>query len=123
MGRGPPIAIARKLIRNYFRFDLKRSSFNSAKEHMNELQGSWEKFGFDSIECRTLQKKIDFYNQKDNEEYMKMKKEIRSLPSEMNKLTFKPNNKYFRKGRDRDPMMFKEDNEKKRYQPEDYYML
>ena len=90
---------------------------------MNDLQGSWEKFGFDSIECKTLQKKIDFYNEKDNSEFMRMKKEISSLPAEMNKLTFKPNNKYFRKGRKRDPMMFKEDNEKKRYQPEDFYLL
>ena len=123
MGRGPPVSIARKLIRNYFRFDLKRTSFNSAKEHMSELQGSWEKFGMDSIECRTLQKKIDFYNQKDNEEFMRMKKEIKSLPSEINKLTFKPNNKYFKKGRQRDPIMFKEDNVKNKSQPEDFFML
>lgn len=123
MGRGPPIAIARKLIRNYFRFDLNRSSFDSAKEHMQELQQAWEKYGMNSIECQTLQKKIDFYNQKDNIEYMRMKKEVKSLPSEMNKLTFKPHNKYYRKGRQRDPIFFREDIEKEKVDVEDRYFL
>jgi hypothetical protein len=123
MGRGPPIAITRKLIRNYFRFDLNRSSFDSAKEHMQELQISWEKYGMNSIECQTLQKKIDFYNQKDNIEYMRMKKEVKSLPSEMNKLTFKPHNKYYRKGRQREPVFFREDSEKEKGDVEDRFFL
>lgn len=123
MGRGPPIAITRKLMRSYFRFDLNRSSFDSAKEYMQELQISWEKYGMDSIECKTLQKKIDFFNHKDNIEYMRMKKEVKSLPSEMNKLTFKPHTKYFRKGRQRDPIFFREDIEKEKYDVEDQYLL
>lgn len=123
MGRGPPIAIARKLIRSYFRFDLKRSSFNSAREPMADLQLAWEKYGMNSIECEILQKKIDFYNQKDNLEFMRLKKEVKSLPSEMNNLTFKPNNKYFRKGRNRDPIFFKEDKEKEKVNFEDHLLL
>jgi len=123
MGRGPPIAIARKLIRNYFRFDLNRSSFDSAKEHMQELQLSWEKNGMNSIESKTIQNKIDYYNQKDNLEYMRMKKEVKSLPSEMNKLTFKPYNKYYKKGRQREPIMSKEDTFKVKYEVEDKFWL
>ena len=123
MGRGPPISIARKLIRNYFRFDLKRSSFDSAKEHMAELQLAWEKFGMNSKECETIQKKIDYYNDIDSNEYMRMKKEVKSLPSEMNKLTFKPNNKYFKKGRARDPIFFREDIVKNKEDSDDKYLL
>jgi hypothetical protein len=84
MGRGPPEAIMRKLIRKYFKFDLKKKSMASASKYLVELQEAWTKYGMDSKEAADIQAKIDAANEKDEKDYIALKKSVKQYPTMMN---------------------------------------
>jgi hypothetical protein len=84
MGRGPPEAIMRKLIRKYFKFDLKKKSFASASKYIPELQASWEKNGMDSKESAAIQAKIDAAVANEEKQYIELKQSVKKYPILMN---------------------------------------
>lgn len=100
MGRGNDEAVARKLIRNYFRFDLKRKNFNTAKPYYQELMSCWKTNGKDSKEEDIIQQKIDMAMANDEKEFYEMKKIVKKYPLKMNQMLAKEKNKYLTKGHD-----------------------
>lgn len=98
MGRGPPEAILRKLMRSYFKFNLNRRSFDSASEMLPELQASWEKFGQFSNETYTIMNKIDAATLKDENEFKSFKKAVKTYPILMNQGIHKQKSKVDKKG-------------------------
>jgi hypothetical protein len=84
MGRGPQEAIMRKLIRKYFKFDLKKRSFAAASKYLPELQDSWEKNGINSKESDDIQAKMDALISKDESDYRALKKSVKKYPIMMN---------------------------------------
>lgn len=108
MGRGPEEAIARKLIRKFFKFNLKRSSFDTSSGMLGELQSSWEKFGTGSIESRSIVAKIDAATEKDEQEYRNFKKTIKTYPILMNSILLKPKTKYQKKGNSQKGALFRQ---------------
>jgi hypothetical protein len=84
MGRGPQESIMRKLIRNYFKFDLKKKGLASASRLLPELQDAWAKYGIDSKEAQAIQDKIDAVVEKDEKDYIALKKSVKKYPILMN---------------------------------------
>jgi hypothetical protein len=97
MGRPTPEAILSKLIRKYFKFDLRRKTFQSASKYLPQLQSAWEKNGMDSKEAMAIQDKIDASVQKDENDYIQLKKSVKKYPMMMNKILAKPQNKHQKK--------------------------
>lgn len=99
MGRGPPEAIVRKLIRKYFKFDLRRSNFDSVGELYSELNDSWNKHGMVSKESAAIQAKIDLARSQDDKDYIEFRKTVKSYPTLMNQMLLKPKNKHLKRGK------------------------
>ena len=99
MGRPTPEAVLSKLIRKYFKFDLKKKNFISASKFLPQLQTTWEKNGMDSKEALAIQDKMDAAILKDEQDYIKLKKSVKQYPMMMNKLLSKPKNKHQKKAR------------------------
>ena len=101
MGRAPDQHIMKKLMRKYFKFDLNRSSFNSASSYYSSLLNSWAKKGMDSPESNLIQAKIDVAMKSDELEYRGIKKMTKQLPYDLNQMLPKIKTKYAFKGRDK----------------------
>jgi hypothetical protein len=97
MGRPTPEATMSKLIRKYFKFDLRKKTFLSASRYLPQLQTSWEKSGMDSKEAKAIQDKIDAAILKDEQDYIQLKKSVKKYPIMMNKTLAKPKNKHQKK--------------------------
>jgi hypothetical protein len=97
MGRPTPEAVMSKLIRKYFKFDLRKKSLLSASKYLPQLQTTWEKSGMDSKEAQAVQEKIDAAVLKDEQDYVQLKKSVKKYPIMMNKLLAKPKNKHQKK--------------------------
>jgi hypothetical protein len=99
MGRGPDSHIAKKLIRKYFKFDLKRTNFNSAEALYPDLLNAWNKHGMNSEQAELVQQKIDLATNTDESEYRDIKKMTKDLPYNLNQMLPKIKTKYAYKGR------------------------
>jgi hypothetical protein len=97
MGRPTVEAVMSKLIRKYFKFDLRRKTFQSASKYLPQLQTVWEKNGMDSKEAKAIQDKIDAAIEKDENDYIQLKKSVKKYPIMMNKILTKPKNKHQKK--------------------------
>lgn len=97
MGRPTPEAVMSKLIRKYFKFDLRKKTFQSASRYLPQLQTAWEKSGMDSKESKAIQDKIDASIIKDENDYVQLKKSVKKYPIMMNKILAKPKNKHQKK--------------------------
>jgi hypothetical protein len=101
MGRAPDQHIQKKLMRKYFKFDLSRSSFNTASSYYPSLLNAWAKKGMDSSEAVLIQKKIDESMINDEKEYREIKIMTKQLPYELNQMLPKIKTKYAFKGRNK----------------------
>ncbi len=99
MGRGPDKHIVKKLVRKYFKFDIKRQTYNSASGFYPQLMDTWNRSGMDSSEAKFIQEKIDKAWEEDEKEYREIKKISKGLPMQMNQLKYKAKNKYAQKGK------------------------
>lgn len=99
MGRGPPEAILRKLMRNYFKFNLSRRSFDTASAMLPQFQASWEKYGHNSPQAYAIMNKIDAATFKDENDYKSFQKTIKTYPILMNQMMHKTKTKYQVKGK------------------------
>jgi hypothetical protein len=101
MGRAPDQHVMKKLMRKYFKFDLSRSSFNTASNYYPSLLNSWAKKGMDSPEAILIQKKIDEAMINDEKEYREIKIMTKKLPYDLNQMLPKIKSKYAFKGRNK----------------------
>ena len=101
MGRASDQHVMKKLMRKYFKFDLKRSNFNTASSFYPNLLSTWAKKGMDSQEANLIQQKIDIAMVNDEKEYREVKKMTKQLPYQLNQMLPKIKTKYAMKGRDR----------------------
>lgn len=101
MGRASDQDVMKKLMRKYFKFDLKRSNFNTASSFYPSLLNTWAKKGMDSPEANLIQQKIDIAMQNDEKEFREVKKMTKQLPYQLNQMLPKLKSKYAFKGRDR----------------------
>ena len=101
MGRATDQHVMKKLMRKYFKFDLKRSNFNTASAFYPSLLNAWAKKGMDSPEAKLIQQKIDVAMQTDEKEFREVKKMTKQLPYELNQILPKIKSKYAMKGRNR----------------------
>jgi hypothetical protein len=108
MGRPTPEAVMSKLIRKYFKFDLRKKTFQSASKFLPQLQTAWEKNGMDSKESKAVQEKIDAAVLKDEKDYVQLKKSVKKYPIMMNKILAKPKNKHQKKA-DGNPSFYRKD--------------
>jgi len=122
MGRGPDSHIAKKLIRKYFKFDLKRSNFNTAETLYPELLNAWNKHGMNSEQADLVQQKIDIATKQDEREYKDIKKMTKDLTYNLNQMLPKIKSKYAFKGRNKEfPATYREPTEKVLSEMEKYY--
>lgn len=122
MGRGPDSHIAKKLMRKYFKFDLKRSNFNTAEAHYPDLLNAWNKHGMNSDQAELIQQKIDLATEQDEKEYREIKKMTKDLPYNLNQMLPKIKTKYAYKGRNkRIPATYREPTEKVLSEMEKFY--
>jgi hypothetical protein len=113
MGRALDSHIAKKLIRSYFKFDLKRSNFNTAENLYPDLMNAWNKHGMNSEQAELVQQKIDLATQQDEREYKEIKKMTKDLPYNLNQMLPKIKSKYAYKGRNKiAPATYREPTEK-----------
>ena len=101
MGRGPDSHIAKKLIRKYFKFDLKRTNFNTAEALYPDLLNTFNKYGMNSEQAELIQQKIDLATTNDESEYREIKKMTKDLPYNLNQMLPKIKTKYAYKGRNK----------------------
>lgn len=106
MGRPTNEAIMRKLIRKFFKFDLKKKSTMCVAKYIPQLEVAWDKHGMDSKEAQAIQDKIDAEIQKDEQDYITLKKSVKKYPIMMNKILAKPKNKHQKKS-DKDKSYFR----------------
>jgi hypothetical protein len=102
MGRAPDAHIFKKLSKKYFKFDIQRSSFNSASAHYGNLLNTWTKKGIDSPDAELIQEKIDIAMEFDEQEFREAKIMTKKLPYELNQILPKMKNKYHLRGHQRE---------------------
>jgi hypothetical protein len=99
MGRASDAHVFKKLAKKYFKFDISKSSFNTASTYYGSLLNSWTKKGMDSADAQLIQEKIDVAMENDEKEYREVKIMTKELPYQLNQMLPKMKTKYHVKGR------------------------